>query len=364
MSFSIHGGLTAAQLSEHNNQEVLEGVVGINVDHTLQDITTIAGAPGVAQTVYIGGNDGTTYGDNTGLKTLWIGGSVAANAIHIADNQLTGSVAIGTRMTTGTISIGGNGLQTGGISIGAGTGAQTLTLGGTGANTVVVANTQTAGSVSVGAAMTTGTINIGGTGAQTGTIDIAVGTGAQIVNVASGAGAKTLNIGTGAAPNVITLGTTNGAASLSLASGTGGISLPNYRTTITNQGGASPALTRADSGKIQCITDLVAITFSNTIGLAPVAGCVYEFLVMTATPGGATINVNTNIGATLIGGVVCCDADTTASTVPAMTAGGTIITFTTAAARNGSWVKLVFRTATEIGVTGMVFGNTPATPFS
>ncbi len=65
----------------------LEGYVGINVDAALQGVTTIAGAPGTAQTVYIGGNDAVTtsagWGANTGVKTVNIGTALAANVVTI-----------------------------------------------------------------------------------------------------------------------------------------------------------------------------------------------------------------------------------------------------------------------------------------
>jgi hypothetical protein len=72
--------------------------------------------------------------------------------------------------------------------------------------------------------MTTGTISIGGTGLQTGTVSIAPGTGAQTINIGTGGtGVKTIHIGDAAVANVITIGSTTGAAALTLNSGSVGI---------------------------------------------------------------------------------------------------------------------------------------------
>lgn len=84
----------------------LEGTVGINVDVAplgTQGITTIAGAPGVAQTVYIGGNNGTTYGANTGVKTINIGTAAAANVVTVGSS--TGAASVSLVSGTGGISV-------------------------------------------------------------------------------------------------------------------------------------------------------------------------------------------------------------------------------------------------------------------
>ncbi len=192
-------------------------------------------------TITIGGTSesGTiTLGSSTATNTLVIAGGSGATALQLANVQTAGSVSVGAGMTTGTITVGGTGLQVGTISIAPGTGAQslllgtggtgakTITIGGTAANVITIGNTQTAGSIAMGTAMTTGTISIGGTGLQVGTISIAPGTGAQIVNIGTGGtGVKTINIGTGAIGNIITIGTVTGAASVDILSGTGGILL-------------------------------------------------------------------------------------------------------------------------------------------
>ncbi len=88
----------------------LEGKVGINVEQVVSPavagITTIAGAPNTAQTVYIGGNDGSEYGGNTGIKTVYIASTEQKNVVSIANYQTDGSVDIGGAMLDGTINIG------------------------------------------------------------------------------------------------------------------------------------------------------------------------------------------------------------------------------------------------------------------
>jgi hypothetical protein len=166
----------------------------------------------------------------TGTGAINIGGDAVAKAITMGNVTGTTSIDLftgtnGFSLTTGTgaVDISADAAAT---TINIGTGAavvKTINLGDTGANVIAIGNTQTAGSVSIGAAMTTGTINIGGTGLQTGTVDIAVGTGAQAINLGTGAvGIKTIGIGTGAVANVITIGSNTGAAELHLLAGSAG----------------------------------------------------------------------------------------------------------------------------------------------
>jgi hypothetical protein len=85
---------------------------------------------------------------------------------------------------------------TGAVNIGTGTSDKTITIGGTGADTIAVGNNQVSGSVSIGTSMTTGAIHIGSYVAGTGLIEIAPGTGTQSVNVATtSTGVKTVTIG-------------------------------------------------------------------------------------------------------------------------------------------------------------------------
>jgi|GEM_PF-2329406 len=113
----------------------------------------------------------------------------------------------------GTINIGASGgAGTGTITLGQSTATNTIAIGNgaSGATTVNIANASAAAIVNIGAAMTTGTITIGGTGLQTGTITFGGGTGAQIVNLGTGGtGIKTINLGTGNAGNSINIGTDN-----------------------------------------------------------------------------------------------------------------------------------------------------------
>ena len=137
----------------------------------------------------------------------------------------TGAITIGNGTGAQTLNFGtgGTGVKT--INVGTGASvANAIAIGGTGANVITIGNTQTAGSISLGAAMTTGTITIGGTGLQTGTIGIGTGTGAQTINLGTGGtGAKTINIGTGAVAQTITIGNTTGATGIVLNSGSAGV---------------------------------------------------------------------------------------------------------------------------------------------
>lgn len=167
--------------------------------------------------------------DLTVLGTATVTGASALNGgLTVAGATVLngGTVGIGTDANANTISIStGAVARTTNIGV-AGANVQTISIGGTGANVIAIGNTQTAGSVAIGTAMTTGTISIGGTGLQTGTVSLAPGTGAQIVNIGTGGtGVKTINIGTGAVANLLTIGAVTGAARTTIQGGTVGIIL-------------------------------------------------------------------------------------------------------------------------------------------
>jgi len=241
-------------------------------------------------------------------------------------------------MTTGTITIGGTGLQTGAIGIGTGTGAQTLNLatggtgiksinmGGTAANVIGIGNTQTAGSINLGTAMTTGTITIGGTGLQTGAIGIGTGTGAQTLNFGTGGtGIKTINIGTNATPvNAIQIGgaastTTIGSRKTTIGiagvtNGTG-VRLGNGRVTINKPVAPTVNLNANTTATVSQILDAGIIGFasgnfarnlrfptaSGASGLVqalpgtPAVGDVFTFLVFNTGTGLITLLAGTGV---------------------------------------------------------------------
>lgn len=82
----------------------LNGVIGINTESTAAtETTTIAGtpltAPPFTQSVYIGGNDGTTWGGNTGNKNVYIANSSGTNAVTVGNSAGTGSIALQSPIT-------------------------------------------------------------------------------------------------------------------------------------------------------------------------------------------------------------------------------------------------------------------------
>jgi len=240
------------------------------------------------------------------VKTIAIGGT-GANVITIGNTQTAGSFSLGAAMTTGTINIGGTGLQTGTVNLAVGTGLQTINLGtggtgaktinigtgaavanqinlgGTGANAIHIGDTQTAGSISLGDAMTTGTINIGGTGLQTGDMDIAVGSGAQDINIGNNAlGVKTIEIGNDVAGSTVVLhgGAGIGSAiiiddgSFVINTGTGALQLSNdgaatavdiatgagvKTTTLGSTNTTSTTTINSGTGGIQLVAPLVRL---------------------------------------------------------------------------------------------------------
>ncbi len=183
------------------------GIVSISNDSTNNTINVGTGA-GV-KTVVVGSTNSTS---TSTLQSGTAGIAITATNGVITANSGTGIISISNDASATTLNIG-----TGGA-------VKTISIGGTSANVIAIGNTQTGGSVAIGTAMTTGTVSIGGTGLQTGTVSIAPGTGAQAVNIATGGtGIKTVNIATGAVANVVAIGSVTGAASLTLNSGTAGI---------------------------------------------------------------------------------------------------------------------------------------------
>lgn len=186
------------------------GAVNIGTDSATNTID-IGTATSTGRTINIGNTTGTTgIVQNVGTGNF------------VLDGVTNSTYGIGASTTTGTITIGGSS-QSGSITIGQS--ANTIFLNSSSsAASIRIAYNQTAGSVFIGHSMTTGTISIGSTAAQTGTIDIAPGTGAQIVNIAAAStGVKTVNIASGSVANIVTIGSTTGAASLTLNSGSLGI---------------------------------------------------------------------------------------------------------------------------------------------
>ena len=170
----------------------------------------------------------------------------ASTTYTIGATTTTGTYTLGGTAQTGTITLGdSSGINI--VQIGSGEGATTVNIaGGATAAKVVniadgaVANLVTIGSVSGAASLdllcgtgnftlegaTGSTYDISSTGVNTGTVTIAAGTGARIVNLATGGtGVKTVNLATGAIGNIITIGSVTAAASLDLLCGTGNFTL-------------------------------------------------------------------------------------------------------------------------------------------
>ncbi len=190
-------------------------------------------------------------GGGTGIKTLNIAAAATADVVTIGTSTGAGSLdlACGTGNFTlegdvaTTYDISSTGINTGTAKFASGTGARTVEIagGGTGIKTVNIAAAATADVVTIGDSTgagsldlvcgtgnmtlegaTASTFEISSTGVNTGTCKFASGTGARTVEIAGGGtGVKTINIGAAATADVITIGTTTGAGSLTLAAGTG-----------------------------------------------------------------------------------------------------------------------------------------------
>ena len=229
---------------------ILEGDVASTYDISATGVNT--------GTVRIGSGTGARTveiaGGGTGAKTINIGQAASADVISIGSTDGAGSMAlrVGTGnftlegATASTYAISNTGANTGQVDIAGGTGARTVNIAGsTGGKTLNLAagagaNIVTLGSVTGASSLAlkcgTGnftlegdvasTYDISATGINTGTVRVGSGTGARTVEIAGGGtGIKTINIGRGATADVISIGTTDGAGSLTLAAGTGNITM-------------------------------------------------------------------------------------------------------------------------------------------
>lgn len=155
-------------------------------------------------------NGNTLTLDTTTNGPINIGTS--ANAKIVTIGNLTGASGVVINAGTGNVDIGTNAIANV-MNLGTGAGVvKTINIGGTGANVIGLGNAQAGGSIAIGSAMTSGTITIGGTGAQTGNINLGIGTGIQTINLGSGGTSKkTLNLATGNGGNIVNIATDNTA---------------------------------------------------------------------------------------------------------------------------------------------------------
>jgi hypothetical protein len=175
----------------------------------------------------------------------------------------------------------------------------------------------------MGAGMTTGTITIGGTGLQTGTIGIGTGTGAQTISLGTGGtGAKTINVGTGVAGD-ITVGFSSATAT--------GLRIASSRVVSGNKiahvdcadAACSPTVTQVldSAGFIAAASVNRAFTLPTAAqtggdGAGLVAGLpgtaavgdVFSFVISNS--GASTVTVTAGTGATIVGNAVIGAAET------------------------------------------------------
>lgn len=203
------------------------------------------------------------------------GGTTATTSVSICTTQTTGSttIALGTTNTSGTgtttINAGSGGLtlnayNMGAVNLGVASTAQTLTIGNVTGGTAVNVNTGTGGT-------TYTTTN--------GIFTLATGTGT--VTVSGDATNNAINIATGAAVKSLTLGSTNTTSSVTINTGSGGITIPSFTTTgalvstsaglITDATASTTGFILASNGSstapsFQSMSSLGGFTWNNTTG--------------------------------------------------------------------------------------------------
>jgi len=276
----------------------LEGVLGINVDASLQGVTTITGAPATRQTVYIGGNNGTTWGANTGSKSVFINSSVGTDGESSSTfiNNATGLVS------PSVVQI----------------------LNGTPAN--------------MNATQTLTILNGSG-----------IASGSQSVEILSGSaqGTATCSIGAGSGAKTITIGNSSGATAVSITGGTGGVKLYGQQLNTAFTSSGSQVLTAADSGKTIFLSHATnSCTLPNT-GVA--VGTFFDFVISIP----ATSNTINFPGLSKSGSLRCV-ATTSGeckTVVPAVGIGTTIV-FSSTNGLAGSRVRAYFVSTEAVLFTG------------
>jgi len=242
------------------------------------------------------GADFKLFGATTGSYCLWdssadslifAGAPITATGAAVnlnASSNFAVNIASGT--STGTVTIGGTGVQT--IAIGTGgTGAKTIGIGD-GASTGTTTIKGGSGGVAVNASNGTVATNIG-TGTSTGTVTIGSATTTQAVAINAGTGDLaltstddiTLTTNTAVTDNIVITNTQGTAATaLSLQATAGGIDI---------DGGSGADIAITSTGKSVAVTSTEAATDAIALTATTGAGGI------TASSGSGGINLNTSI---------------------------------------------------------------------
>lgn len=188
-------------------------------------------------------------GTATGATTI---GSATAGAFSVdtaADFSINADDASTISVTAGTLDID----STGDLSLNSSAGVlnfgdddidQAMNIGSAGERVMTIGNVQgvTAVNVNVGTGNfalegnVASTYDISSTGVNTGLCRFASGTGARTVELAGGGtGIKVVNIAAAATADVVTIGTNTGAGSLTLAAGTGDITMTGTVKEVTSE---------------------------------------------------------------------------------------------------------------------------------
>jgi hypothetical protein len=312
-----------------------------------------------------GANTGTcTFGAGTGARIINLGtGAGGVKTINIGTAAIGNIITIGTVTAaasldllcgTGNFTLEGNvastydisatGANTGTVTIGAGTGARIVNLG-TGAGgaktinigTAAIGNIITIGTVTAAASLdllcgtgnftlegdVASTYDISATGVNTGTVRVASGTGARIVEIGGGGtGAKTINIGAAASADVITIGDATGAGSLDLVCGTGNFSLEgNVATTYSISGaGVNTGLITIGGGTGAQTLNMMNATGVKTVNIA--SGAAANVVTVGSTNGAASLTLQSGTGDITMTGTI------KEATTEFVTRSGDFVTFT------------------------------------
>ncbi len=288
-------GAASLDLKAGTGNFTLEGDIATTYD--------ISGTGANTGTITIGGGTGgqiLNMMNSTGGKTVNLAAGAGANLLTIG--SVNGASSLDLLCGTGnftlegdvgsTYAISSTGVNTGQVDIAGGTGVRVINIGagGTGAKTIGIGAAASADVISIGDATGAGsldlacgtgnftlegatgsTYDISSTGVNTGTVRVASGTGARIVEIAGGGtGAKTINIGAAASADVITIGDATGAGSLDLVCGTGNFTLEGGTATtydISATGVNTGTITISGGTGVQILNLATGATGVKTVNL-------------------------------------------------------------------------------------------------
>ncbi len=335
--------ITAADVMDIDGTDTLSinasaGVINIGNDDIDQAVNVASDGERTLTLGSVNGAAATNIRAGTGNITVY---GVAATTVTVGKSDQTGDITVGNSSATNKTEVGcGNGNKTVNIMTGTGTNVLSIASGNATSNTIHIGDGTTgvniitigtdngassvvikAGTGNISVTGATGTTHTYGNAAQTGTMKFAESSATIEVDIATGTGTHTVHIADGGAPNVVTLGSTNAAASLTLQSGTGDITVTGgaFNVTAGANGVNGKAVSMYSGAATTGTSGTVIIGSGAATGAAGVSGTV------TIQTGAASDGASGNTGVlTLKTGASTFANSGNIDIYPGTAAGGTV----------------------------------------